>query len=296
MQHDLGSGFVLDVSYVGNHDTHMWSYLYPNQPRPGPGDVDSRRPYSNVSTIISDESTGDANYNGLQLRVDKRFSQGLSLLFGYTWSKALTNTQGSSSFSPDIQDEYNRAANYGLWSADVRHRATVTALYELPFGSGKRYLVGWNGFAGRVVSGWQLSGIAEFSTGQPLTVTLPFDNPNVGEGAKYPNVIGDPNAGPKTVSEFFNTDAFVVPPQYTFGDESIGAVTGPGIRNVDLSLLKNTAINERVTLQFRAEAFNAANHLIMGPPNTTFGTPTFGQVTSTRLDNREIQFSLRLQF
>lgn len=289
VQQDLGSGFVLDVSYVGNHDTHMWWYRYPNQPLPGPGDIDSRRPYTNVSTVISDESKGDANYNGLQTRLERRLSQGLSLIVGYTWSKALTNTQG-------IQNEYDPASNYGLWNADVRHRATITTLYELPFGRGKRYLAGLNGFAEKVISGWQISGIAEFQTGQPLTVTLPFDNPNVGEGNKYPNVIGDPNSGPKTVSEFFNTAAFATPPQYTFGDESIGAVTGPGIRNVDLSLLKNTSINERIKLQFRAEAFNAANHLIMGAPNTTFGTPTFGAVTSTRLNNREIQFALRLQF
>jgi hypothetical protein len=296
LQHDLGSGFVLDASYVGNHDTHMWSYLYPNQPHPGPGDVDSRRPYPNVSTIISDQSNGDANYNGLQVRVEKRFSQGLSLLAGYTWSKALTDTQGSSSFSPDIQNEYNRAANYGLWSADVRHRATITALYELPFGHGKTYLSGLNGLPGKMISGWQLSAIAQFQTGEPLTVTLPFDNPNVGEGAKYPNVIGDPNSASKTVSEFFNTAAFAVPPQYTFGDEGIGAVTGPGINDIDLSLIKNTNLSERTRLQFRVEAFNAANHLIMGPPNSIFGTPTFGQVTSTRLDNREVQLALRLEF
>jgi hypothetical protein len=289
VQRDLGSGFVLDVSYVGNHDTHMWWYVYPNQPHPGPGDIDARRPYSNVSTVISDESKGDGNYNGLQTRLERRFSQGLSLIVGYTWSKALTDTQG-------IQNQYDPASNYGLWNADVRHRATITALYELPFGRGKTYLSGLNGLLGKMISGWQLSGIAEFQTGQPLTVTLPFDNPNVGEGNKYPNVIGDPNSGPKTVSEFFNTAAFAVPPQYTFGDESIGAVTGPGIRNVDISLLKNTSVNERLKVQFRAEAFNAGNHLIMGAPNTTFGTPTFGAVTSTRLDNREIQFALRFQF
>ena len=296
VERDLGAGFVVDASYVGNHDTHMWSYLYPNQPHPGPGDIDSRRPYTNVSTIISDQSNGDANYNGLQVKVTKRFSHGLSLLGGYTWSKALTDTQGSSSFSPDIQNEYNRAANYGLWSADVRHRATISAVYELPFGNGQRYLARMSGVPAKLISGWQVSGIAQFQTGEPLTVTLPFDNPNVGEGAKYPNVVGDPNAGPKTVSEFFNTAAFAVPPPYTFGNEGIGAVTGPGISDIDLSLVKNIPIRERLRLQFRADAFNVANHLIMGDPNSTFGTPTFGQVTSTRLDNRQIQLALRLEF
>ncbi len=149
---------------------------------------------------------------------------------------------------------------------------------------------------GKIVSGWQIAGILTFQTGQPLTVTLPFDNPNVGEGAKLPNVIGNPNNGPKTVEKFFNTDAFEVPAQFTFGNEGIGAVTGPGISNVDLSIIKNTNITERVNLQFRFEGFNIANHLIMGDPVTDFGSPLFGQVTGTRLDNRELQFALKLVF
>jgi hypothetical protein len=146
------------------------------------------------------------------------------------------------------------------------------------------------------VSGWQIGGILTMQTGQPLTATLTFDNPNVGEGAKLPDLVGNPNNGPKTVDKFFNTDAFALPAQYTFGNEKIGSVTGPGLTNLDLSLVKNTKLTEKLNLQFRAEAFNAANHLIMGDPDTNFGTPQFGQITSTRFNNRELQFALRLQF
>ena len=116
------------------------------------------------------------------------------------------------------------------------------------------------------------------------------------EGAKLPDRVGDPNTGPGTVEKFFNTDAFAVPAPYTFGNAGIGTVTGPGINSVDLSLVKNMTITDRVRLQFRVEAFNAFNHLIMGDPVTEFGNPLFGQVTSTRLDNREMQFALRLEF
>jgi hypothetical protein len=125
---------------------------------------------------------------------------------------------------------------------------------------------------------------------------LAFDNPNVGEGAKLPNLVRNPNHGPKTADQWFDTDAFVAPEPFTFGNEFIGSITGPGITNIDFSLAKNTAITERVNLQFRAEAFNLANHTILGDPDTTFGTPTFGTITSTRLDNREMQFSLKLVF
>ena len=298
MQHELGAGVVLDVSYVGNKDTKVWARTWPNQPPPGPGDIDSRRQYTNVSTVAGNEPIGNSNYNGLQVRVEKRYSQGLSLLGAYTWSKAITDTQGAETgaFVPDLQDSHDRRANRGLWSADARHRFTLSSLYELPVGKGQRFLTDTHGVVGKLVSGWQVAGILTIQSGQPLTVTLPFDNPNVGEGAKLANVVGDPNSGPKTVEQFFNTDAFVVPPQFTFGNESIGAVTGPGITNLDMSLIKNTNITERVNLQFRFEAFNVANHLIMGDPITDFGTPLFGQVVSTRLDNRELQFALKLVF
>jgi len=178
----------------------------------------------------------------------------------------------------------------------VRHRFTISALYELPFGHGKRWGNGASGLVNGFIGGWQLGGIWTAQTGQPLTVTLPYDNPNVGEGAKLPDRIGNPNTGPKTVEKFFNTDAFAAPAQYTFGNAGIGTVTGPGINSVDLSLVKNMKVTDGVRLQFRVEAFNAFNHLIMGDPVTEFGNPLFGQVTSTRLDNRELQFALRLEF
>jgi hypothetical protein len=298
IQQDLGKGFVLDTTYVGNKDTKLWARTWPNQPRPGPGDIDSRRPYTNVSTIAGDEPIGNANYNGLQMRLDKRFSQGLSILAGYTWSKAITDTQAAETgaFVPDLQDNDNRRANRGLTASDTRDRFTLSTLYELPFGAHKRFLSDMRGVPGKLVSGWQISGIATLQTGQPLTATLPFDNSNVGEGAKLPNLVGNPNNGPKTIDEFFNTSAFAQPAQYTFGNEGIDVITGPGIKDVDLSAVKNTQINERMNLQFRCEAFNAANHPIWGQPNTAFGTPQFGQILGTRLSNREVQFALKLSF
>ena len=172
----------------------------------------------------------------------------------------------------------------------------LSTIYELPFGRGQRWGNDANGLVDGLLGGWQLGGIWTMQSGQPLMVTLPYDNPNVGEGAKLPNRVGDPNTGPETVEKFFNTDAFAAPAPYTFGDAGIGTVTGPGINTVDLSLVKNMRITDRVRLQFRVEAFNAFNHLVMGDPVTDFGTPLFGQVTSTRLDNRELQFAFRVEF
>ena len=298
VQQDLGAGIVLDISYVGNKDTKLWARTWPNQPPPGPGNIDSRRPYTNVETIAGDDPLGNANYNSLQVRADKRFSQGLALLAGYTWGKAITDSQmaETGAFVTDLQDNYNRRANRGLWAADTRHRFTLSTVYELPLGDKKRYLSGGSGAVEKLVSGWQIGAIATYQSGQPGTVDLTFDNPNVGEGAKLPNVIGSPNSGPKTVSEFFNTAAFAVPPPFTFGNEGIGTVTGPSLADLDLSLVKNTSIREHINLQFRWEAFNALNHPLLGMPVLDFGTPLFGQITGTRLDNREMQFALRLVF
>jgi hypothetical protein len=298
IQRDLGAGMVLDVSYVGNKDSKLWARTWPNQPRPGPGDVDSRRPYTNVSTISGNEPIGNANYNALQARLDRRFSKGLSLLGAYTYSKAITDTQTAETGAgvPDLQDNNNRRANRGLWSADARHRFTLSGVYELPFGRKQAFLGDTHGVVGKLISGWQVATIVTVQSGQPVTATLPFDNPNVGEGAKLPDLVHNPNNGPKTSDEWFDTSAFAAPAPFAFGDEGIGSITGPGITNVDLSLVKNTAITERLNVQFRAEAFNFANHTILGDPSTTFGSPTFGTITSTRLENRELQFALRLVF
>ena len=298
IQRELGAGVVMDVSYIGNKDSKLWSRTWPNQPAPGPGDIDARRPYTNVSTIAGNEPIGNANYNALQVKAERRYSKGLSLLGAYTWSKAITDSQAAETgaFVPDLQNTHDRRANRGLWSADARHRFTLSALYDLPFGSHQHFLGDVHGVGGKIISGWQLGTIFTYQSGQPQTAVLAFDNPNVGEGAKLPDLVKNPNHGPQTEEKWFDTDAFVAPAPFAFGNESIGSITGPGITNMDFSLAKNTAITERVNLQFRAEAFNLANHTILGDPDTTFGTPSFGTITSTRLDNREMQFSLRLLF
>lgn len=298
IQRDLGAGFVLNTAYVGNKDTKLWARTWPNQPHPGPGDIQARRPYTNVSTIAGDEPIGNANYHGLQMRLDKRYSQGLSMLVGYTFSKGLTDTQMAETgyFVPDLQNNYCRKCNRGPIATDVRHRFTLSAVYDLPIGHKRQLFSVARGVEGTFISGWQVGGIVTAQTGPPLTAVLAFDNPNVGEGAKFPNVVKNPNHGPKTIAEYFDTSAFVVPPPYTFGDEGVNSIRGPGLTDVDLSAVKNTTIFREYNLQFRVEFFNAFNHSILGMPNSVVGTPTFGQITSTALDNREIQLALRLSF
>jgi len=300
LQRDLGRGVVLDIGYVGNKATHLPARTNPNQAVIGPGPVDPRRPYTNIGVVKGNEPIGNSNYNGLHLKSEKRFGQGITFIASYAFSKGITDSQGAESgefaVGREPQISRNLKLNRGLFTANARHRFVTSALYELPFGRGKPFGSGMRGAGGRIISGWQLGGIATLQAGQPLGATLSFDNPNVGEGDKYPNRISDANNGPKTVERYFNTSAFALPAPLTFGNAGVSPITGPPIKVVDLSAIKNTVITERVSFQFRAEAFNVANHLVMNNPNAVFGTPQFGRVTSTRIDSREIQLAFRLQF
>jgi Carboxypeptidase regulatory-like domain/TonB dependent receptor-like, beta-barrel len=298
IERDLGRGFILTTSYVGNKDTRLVSRTWPNQPFPGPGPIDPRRPYTNVGTIAGNEPIGNANYHGLQVKLRKRYGHGLAVLAAYTWSKAITDSQTAETgiFLPNLQDNHNRKANRALFAANAPQRFSFSSIYEVPFGPGKRYLSGASGVAGKLIGGWQLGGIVTVQGGLPITETLPFDNPNVGEGAKLPDRIGNPNTGPRTSGEWFNVNAFKVPPPYTFGNAGISNIFAPPITDIDFSIYKNIPITERYLLQFRSEFYNLANHPIFGIPNTSFTTPQDGKIFNTQLNGREIQFALRLQF
>jgi hypothetical protein len=300
IQRALGAGINLEVAYVGNKGTHQESNTVPNQPLlPGPGDLDSRRPYTNVSGIAGEESIGNSSYNGLQVKAEKRFSNGLSFLSSYTWSKAFASgCDFQFTVTPSggcVSNQYDPRSARGLDQNDQRNRFTLSWLYALPVGKGQPFWSNSAGVVGKIVSGWQLGGIVTAASGQPLTPVLTYDNPNVGAQISLPDVISNPNKGPKTINEWFDTSAFQAPAPFTFGNARIASITGPGSVDVDFSVFKSIPITERVNLQFRSEFFNVLNHTNLGDPNTTFGTPQFGMIFGAG-PSREIQFSLRLEF
>jgi hypothetical protein len=196
--------------------------------------------------------------------------------------------------------KFNRGAERAIDPQDVSQRAVISGVYELPFGRGKRWNFD-NRVVTRVIGGWQVNAIGTFQAGIPLSITGAnnqlADRPNsTGQSAKLDN---------PTAARWFNTDAFVNPPEFTYGNvgRTLPDVRSPGTVNWDISLLKTTAITERVNLQFRAEAFNAFNHVNLGLPGTTFvpgangknSSGTFGVISSAR-DPRQIQLGLKLRF
>jgi len=288
----LGGRRMIEIGYVGSKGTGLIGARDINQPPPTPA-ATYQRPVAAFADIELMESNRNSIYHSLQARFEQHLDFGLSLLASYTFAKSIDN--GSSFFSsagdPNFpQDSYDLRAERGLSNFDVRQRFVASYAYDLPFRKSSRWL-----------KGWQTFGILQFQTGQPFTVSLLPDDDNsntgidsLGFGANdRPNVVGNPRLSNPTANEWFNTSAFVIPPYGTFGNSGRNTVEGPGMATVDLSLVKNTTIRERATVQFRVETFNVLNHTNYGLPDNFIGSPTFGQILSAG-NPRRLQLGLKL--
>ncbi|WP_175528987.1 carboxypeptidase regulatory-like domain-containing protein [Granulicella pectinivorans] len=235
-------------------------------------------PYYGAVTTYNPHN-GNLHADYLELSAQRQARSGLTVLFGYTMGKLLDDSANSPlaylnglAANNGYQNVYNRRAEYSLDPSDVSQRATVSALYDLPFGRGQKFST-HNGFTDRVIGGFQFNVIGVFQTGTPLTITganaYTATRPNYTPGQK----VAIANQSP---TKWFNTYAFQNPTDYTFGNvpRTLPHVRGPGTENFDLSIFKTTEITERFKLQLRAEAFNVLNHANFGLPNTTFAANT----------------------
>jgi hypothetical protein len=294
---------LFSLAYVGNKSDHLVDLEDPNQALPGPGSVTSRRAWPTQGVLYIAGENGIGNYNGLQLKVQRRLTNGLEFLASYTWSKALNTSDGTfvgeGGRGFDTQNLLDPSSEYGLAAQDVAQAFTVSYVYELPFGRSKRFLND-GGVAAAVLGGWQVNGITTAISGSPFTVSQASNGANTDVGNFSPNRVGNSSSDHPSVAEFFNTAAFAenapVNGVYRFGNAGRNSVIGPGTVDSDFSLYKNMRIKERVQLQFRTEVFNIFNHPIFAQPGAVLGTASFGTLTSTAIDNREIQLALRLSF
>ena len=298
---------LFSAAYVGNVDHHLPDIEFPNQALPGPGPLGPRRPWPTVGTINGEGYNGNSNYNGLQLKVQRDFSKGLALILGYTWSKSIDDTAGSGQNGDALgasapQDAYNwQVSDRGLSGQDIRNRFVASFVYDLPVGRGKAFL-NRGGPVNLLLGGWQLNGIVTLASGSPLTALETFNSENFDSGNRRPDQVCSPNnlshSRPRAdqVLEFFDTSCFQQATLYTYGNAGRNTIIGPGVKNVDGGIYKNFKLTEALTLQFRAEAFNLFNHSDFAQPGQTLGTPQFGEITATSIDNREGQLALRLTF
>ena len=303
VERQFGS-FLFEAAYVGNKAIKLLSVLPINNPPPGPGTINTRRPYTGWGTISDDGPFGAAFYNGLQTKLEKRLSAGLTFLVSYSYAKALDDSDSinltTSAGTNQPQNPLNLRAEWGRTFNDVRHRLVASYVYELPVGRGRRWLTNANRALDAIAGGWQLNGIWTAQTGLPFTIQSPTDTSNTGTGNIRPNSTGIPGnlpSGQRSISNWLNPAAFVLPVGYAFGNVGRNTARSPGLDNWDMSAFKDFKLTERpLIVQFRAELFNGLNHPNFGLPGRTFATATFGVISTTVTSNRDVQFALKFIF
>jgi hypothetical protein len=264
------------------------------------------KPYPRFTSVsFFRNNVGNTNYNSLQARLEKRFSNSLSFLASYTFSKLID--EASSVFdstifigpqtNTNVADSYNRKLERDVSTGDIPHNFTFSSTYNLPIGAGHN--LNPSGFFGKLIGGWELAGILSFQSGIPLAITQATNNNSfAGFTIQRPNCAGNPNlpGDQRSPAQWFNTTAFATAPIYTIGTCSRNPVRGPGYKNLDVALIKRTKIAESANLEFRAEAFNATNTPPLNAPAVlAFGNAGFGTIT-TAGDPRVIQFGFKVGF
>jgi len=329
IQREVARNVVVEAGYIGTLGIKLEQNIQPNNAQPGQGAVDPRRPYAGLvfgpGTLfpaylqVSGNSvpvgqinylahSAQSNYHSGYLRLEKRFSNGLSLLTSYTYSKAISNAPqyrnaggvtGSENSPP--QDSYNLRAERSLASFDLRHRFVNTVVYRLPFGHNGRWLQ--NGVGAMVLGGLEVSSIFSTQSGFPFTANIKGDSANIGGGTG--GIFVRPNPAPgqhvqlsaseRTTSKWFNTAAFTPPANGTFGTLGRNTIIGPTYTDLDLVLQRSIDIGEKTKVQLRGEVFNALNHSNYGIVGRILNDPSFG-VVQNQFDPRQVQLGLKLIF
>lgn len=327
VQRDLTHNWLFDLSYVGNHGLNEIIVNDINQAQTGgSAPLQQRVPNTNFSTIAGILPWATSDYDGLQAKVEKRFSQGLYLLESFTWSKAIDiaaqaldgggNCSNCGNGIPSVQNIYDWKADRGISAYNHPLVNTTTLVWSLPVGKGQWLLPNAGRALDEVVGGWQATAIVMGRSGDPLDFAYsPNNNQEVsalitvdGRNSYRPNQSGPAIATGKSYQQYFNVANFSTPAlsgSNPFGNSPRNAVRGYDYWDVDLGLTKDFALTEKAKLQFRAESFNLFNHTNFGDPNTNVPntgaalTPgsagTFGVITSA-LPARELQVAAKIVF
>jgi hypothetical protein len=305
IQRQLAQNLGLDVSYVANKGTSLDGVRKLNQGAlPTVVNPAYYRPDPNFGTFTVMDSFGDSNYESLQAKLTHRFSRSMTFITGYTFGHAIDNANGEgggSGSSLFAEDNNNLRSERGSSDYDVRHRLTLSTVYELPFGGGKHFFGGAKGLPGKIVGGWQVTAIYQTQTGFPLTVTQSGNRSLTSSSNERANRFCDGNlpSDQRTRTHWFDTSCFGLSALGTFGNGGRNILRYPGQNNLDFSLLKSMSFTESKRLEFRAEFFNLPNHtqfLLTGGIGASVSSPTTFGVVSAAQDPRITQLSLRLLF
>lgn len=339
IQRQLPGRFVVTTAYVGNAGTHLMTPIQFNQlpasalalgsqlqrvvDNPFYGVITDPsstlsastiqygqllRPYPQFLNVRGNNvGAGHSSYHAGQLTVERRYAQGLALLVGYTFSKAIDNVGEMTSVAGTrngFQNNYCFSCDRARSNQNQTHSLRVSTRYELPFGAGKPFLT--SGWASRILGGWVAGAFWVLDTGRPLAISSPNDSNSLGGGSGMrPNATGQSAALPggpqiKDGGLYFNTAAFTRTPQYSYGNVGryLSNVDSPTTWNVDTLIEKSFAIREGFRLTFRGEFFNAFNHCDFSGPTTDVTSVNFGKIAALSQTNspRQVQLGLRLSF
>lgn len=339
-QRELPGEVAFEIGYVGTRGVKLIGARDVNQAQFFPGasgdDIFDRRPtqlsgldfgVGGADIVQEQESMGSSVYNSLQLKVAKRFNNGLSFLGAYTYSSSIDNLSDIFGFKGSAaipQNSNDLRSERGFSPFDIRQRFTISYSYELPFGKGKRFFANAGALADKLLSNWQMNGIVTLQSGQPFTVFLGIDQALTGNlfGEQRPNdvagaFIQTDDGRVVLASNLLNSDgspnfaalqrAGVIPAPGQFGSLGRNTFRGPNYENFDFSLVKRTSFTDSTALEFRAEFFNLFNHPAFALPDNNLSSPTFGQFSRTpdvaagspkiaSGSPRVIQFGLKLIF
>ena len=302
IQHQLNASTVISANYVGNATRRVdVGTFYNTAVTPGPGDPTQRSLFPWAGATYWDRPWAKSEYEGFQLSVQRRFTDGLAYTLSYTRSKAIDmacsgyyGTEGCSSLNA-----YNIEADRSVAGFDIPNLFSFIWVYELPFGTGKHFRTN-NSVIDYIIGNWQVNGISQLRSGQPYSVTVTGDSANIGDSKTYlrPNLVGNTTPQNLTPQDWILRSGFAAPPAFQFGNLGRNTFRSDWGKNLDLSVFREFPIEERFRLQLRVEAFNVLNVTTYGLPNANFSSPTtFGQVTTLAGQQpRQLQLSLKALF
>ncbi len=305
IQRQLTSGLTLDVAYVGNRANRVQQTILRNDPSPGPGAIQSRRPYLQWGGINSGEWGGSQHYNALQVKFQAREWHGASFLASYAYASCIDNGTGEAGTITALLV----ARNKGACDFDLRHNLAMSYSYALPFGKGRAFMNNAPRWADAIAGGWNASGITTIHSGLPFTPTVTTDVANTGVGGQRAQVVGTPTiigspscwfyiaANPSCATLLPNgSPAFALPQQYTYGNAGRNILRGDNLVQFDFTVSKRFNFTESKVVEFRGEFFNLFNHPVFSSPSSSINVASGAQVGSTLNAARTVELALKIHF
>jgi hypothetical protein len=296
IQQQLPHSFVLSTAYTGSEGHKLFQSRATNLIAPATG----KRPLTQFGQFGIKHNDANSNFHALQVSLLRSFTHGFLWQTQYQWSHGIADGSIGAGEGIAVENVSCRACDRSSTSFDVRHNFVASAVYQVPFGTGRHFLHG--GLAGRLIGGWDLSGTGLARTGLPVNIVVTRSAANMldgNAGSQRPDLVPGISiipAGGQTINQWWNIAAFAVPAKNTWGNSGRFIARAPGFYEMNAALEKRFPVREHLSASFRAEAFNLLNHAILNAPPANISTPAiFGKITGSS-NPRKIQLMFRVEF